>query len=92
MIEIEDLFIVPEFMRQGVGRALVEDALNTARDAGLLCIEVDANPHALALYAKVGFVEIGQTKLDHGFAVRMRRLASPGPDSMEATDENRASG
>jgi N-acetylglutamate synthase-like GNAT family acetyltransferase len=81
MIEIEDLFVVPESMRQGIGRALVEDALNTARDADLLCIEVDANPHSLAFYAKVGFAEIGQTKLDHGFAIRMRRLASPGPSN-----------
>jgi GNAT superfamily N-acetyltransferase len=41
-LELEDLFVDPEWMTQGVGRALVNDVIETARRRGF--------------YEKVGFV------------------------------------
>jgi GNAT superfamily N-acetyltransferase len=71
--ELEDLFVDPGAMGQGVGRALTDDAAAIARERGLAAIEVDANPHAKEFYAKVGFVDRGVTPLEYGTGFRMRR-------------------
>lgn len=70
-VELEDLFVDPDWMRRGVGRALVTDVVDLARTAGLLRIVVDANEHALVFYERVGFLPCGTVKLDHGTAIRM---------------------
>jgi GNAT superfamily N-acetyltransferase len=54
-LELEDLFVDPDRMRQGVGQALIEDAVAFARAAGVDRIEVDGNPHARRFYEAVGF-------------------------------------
>jgi GNAT superfamily N-acetyltransferase len=41
--ELDDLFVDPIWMEQGVGRILVSDAIANARDCGLTRIEVTAN-------------------------------------------------
>jgi GNAT superfamily N-acetyltransferase len=41
--EVDDLFVDPEWMRRGVGRALLEAIAARARAAGWDVIEVDAN-------------------------------------------------
>jgi ribosomal protein S18 acetylase RimI-like enzyme len=70
--ELEDLFVEPDSMRKGIGRALILDAeASLAPDWDSL--EVDANPHALGFYMRVGFVEIGLKDLEHGQAIRMRK-------------------
>jgi GNAT superfamily N-acetyltransferase len=56
VIEIEDLFVDPGRMRQGAGRALVQDLIAIARDGGARRLEVTTNQHALAFYANTGFV------------------------------------
>ena len=69
--ELEDIFTDPDWMRRGVGRALVADLVATARARGVTRIEVDANPHALAFYRDAGFVEVGPAVLEHGVGIRM---------------------
>jgi GNAT superfamily N-acetyltransferase len=69
--EIEDLFVDPDWMGQGAGRALVLDLLAIARDRGFRRVEVTANPHALAFYAKAGFVVGGKAETRFGPACRM---------------------
>jgi GNAT superfamily N-acetyltransferase len=69
IIELEDLFVDPDWMRRGVGRALIVDAMEVARQHGIQRIEVTANPHALAFYEKTGFA------VDHDVATRF----GPGP-------------
>jgi len=49
-VEIEDLFVDPEWMRQGIGRALVLDLIAIACGRGIRRVEVTANQHALAFY------------------------------------------
>lgn len=71
-VELEDLFVDPDRMREGIGRALVADAVAAARRAGHARIEVDANRHALAFYTSVGFVGVREVALEHGAAIRMR--------------------
>jgi GNAT superfamily N-acetyltransferase len=77
-VELEDLFVDPDRMREGIGRALVEDVVAAARRANRTCVEVDANRHALAFYENVGFARLGEVTIEHGTAVRMR-LDARGP-------------
>jgi GNAT superfamily N-acetyltransferase len=39
-----DLFVVPEARGRGIGRALIEKALEVARDAGAVCLEWSTAP------------------------------------------------
>jgi GNAT superfamily N-acetyltransferase len=64
VIELDDLFVDPGWMRQGAGRALVLDAVAVARELGAGRVEVTANPHALVFYGKAGFIA------DHGVQTR----------------------
>jgi GNAT superfamily N-acetyltransferase len=55
---LEDLYVIPEARRSGLGRALIEAALDSAHERGCLRIELDVdedNEPALALYAAAGF-------------------------------------
>ncbi len=70
--ELEDLFVDPDWMGHGIGRALVVDAIAVARAQGLGRIDVTANPHALGFYEKVGFVTGGAAETQFGPAVRMQ--------------------
>lgn len=54
--ELDDLFVDPQWQRQGVARRLVEDAVGTLRASGRQRLWVTGNPHALAFYRAVGFV------------------------------------
>jgi len=76
-LELEDLFVDPAFMRQGVGRALIRDVAEQARRRGVRRVEVDANDHALRFYEEVGFVALERVALDHGTAMRMTLDVTP---------------
>src|SRR5436305_13228902 len=85
VVELEDLFVDPEWMGQGAGRALVQDLVAIARQRGARRIEGTANPHALAFYEKAGFVagRAGETRL--GPAPRVHRQATPCPAARPET-------
>ncbi|HEY2132003.1 MAG TPA: ribosomal protein S18-alanine N-acetyltransferase [Acetobacteraceae bacterium] len=85
--EILTLAVAPSARRQGRGRALLEAAFAemTARAAAKVFLEVStANTGARALYAAVGFTEIGRRRRyyhDGADALLMRRdlaLSLPG--------------
>ena len=55
---LEDLFVLGEARRAGLGSSLLEAAVQRARERGCVRIELDANeanPAAMALYEKAGF-------------------------------------
>ncbi len=70
-VELEDLFVDPDWMRQGAGRALVLDVAGIARASGARRVEVTANQHARAFYTRVGFVVAGYVQTTFGPALRM---------------------
>ncbi len=74
VVELEDLFVDPGDMGRGVGRALTDDAAAQAREQGFRALEVDANPHAKAFYAKAGFEDLGVIPVAFGTGFRMRRV------------------
>ena len=67
--ELDDLFVAPVHMRRGFATALVRQLL---AEADVTAIEVTANPHAMAFYRSVGFVENGVEQTRFGPAPRMR--------------------
>jgi GNAT superfamily N-acetyltransferase len=74
--ELDGLFVEPDQMSRGVGRALVKDAATRASDLGADALEVTAGP-AQAFYERVGFNLIGPAQTRFGPAVRMRRDLQP---------------
>jgi GNAT superfamily N-acetyltransferase len=70
--ELDGLFVEPDRLRCGIGRALVEDAVARAAAGGGRCLEVTAGP-AQGFYERTGFHVIATTQTRFGPAVRMRR-------------------
>ena len=63
--EILNLAVTPGWRRRGLGRRLVETAIEAARAAGAtrIFLEVrESNGAALALYAALGFLEAGRRR------------------------------
>ena len=60
--ELDDLFVEPDRMRQGVGRILVADDREALRWSGIH-IDVSANPNALGFYSRLGFLVTARPQL-----------------------------
>ena len=71
MLELEDLFVDPDWMRRGVGRHLVRDVVALAGQDHVDLAEVTANPNAPSFYEKVGFVHDGNVDTRFGLGARM---------------------
>jgi GNAT superfamily N-acetyltransferase len=59
--EVEDFFVEPQHQGRGVGGALMAELLAAARAAGASTVEVDADPNAEAIYARLGFETFGRS-------------------------------
>ena len=71
VLELDDLFVDPDYMRTGVARELI---LRIAIDAGrkdAYRIDVTANSHALGFYEAVGFVVGPVVDTEFGLGQRM---------------------
>lgn len=76
--ELEALFVEPDLVGRGVGRALVEDAKARAREAGHLRMTVVVAARTVAFYERSGFVVREPTQTRFGPALRMWcELAGP---------------
>ena len=64
LAEIEHMWIDPQQMGQGVGRALFEHAIQRARQLGLTELELSADPNAEGFYRRMGAVRIGEVNAD----------------------------
>lgn len=71
MLDLDDLFVHPDWMGRGVGRALLADVIAIARGRGITRVEVTANEHALGFYQKAGFVYDRNVYTRFGPAPRM---------------------
>lgn len=58
--ELDHLWVAPEHMRQGHGRALLAHAGDTARQLGCRQLAIDADPYALGFYLACGARRVGQ--------------------------------
>lgn len=60
--ELEDLWVDPDVMGRGVGRALLDAATARAREHGFRALLLDADPHAESFYLHVGATRISRTQ------------------------------
>jgi N-acetylglutamate synthase-like GNAT family acetyltransferase len=60
LAEIEHMWIRPEQMGSGVGRALFEHARTRAVERGANVLELSADPNAEGFYARMGAKRIGE--------------------------------
>ena len=58
---VEDFFVEPAFQGRGVGAGLMATLVAAARAAGAQVLEVDADPNAEAIYARLGFETFGRS-------------------------------
>ena len=56
---LEHLWVLPQFIGQGIGRALFEHALEQARTRGLKAILVESDPNAAGFYLRMGARPLG---------------------------------
>jgi N-acetylglutamate synthase-like GNAT family acetyltransferase len=59
LAEIEHMWIRPELMGGGVGRALFEHARDRAKELRLAVLELSADPNAEGFYERMGAMRVG---------------------------------
>ncbi|WP_306054175.1 GNAT family N-acetyltransferase [Natronococcus wangiae] len=80
--EIVAVFVRPDAVREGIGRAILERLERLARDAGLEAIVLVASKHAIDFYRRQGYeddetVELEMTDDVSLAGLRMRKRLSP---------------
>jgi N-acetylglutamate synthase-like GNAT family acetyltransferase len=60
LAEIEHMWMRPELMGSGIGRALFEHAKHRAEERGAQVLELSADPNAEGFYARMGAQRIGK--------------------------------
>ena len=70
-LELDDLFVDPDFRRHGAALRLVQQIVSEAADEQVVQINVIANAHALEFYLAAGFESDGSTRTPLGVGIRM---------------------
>ena len=58
-LHLQHLWVAPEWMGRGVGRALFQHGLERARQLGSTRIEIESDPHAEGFYQRMGARRVG---------------------------------
>lgn len=61
---IEDLWVLPDYIGKGVGKALFCHARDLALQRGYSRLQLEADPHAIGFYEKMGMRKIGERRAD----------------------------
>lgn len=56
---VEHMWVRPGEIGRGVGRALVRDALDRAREGGAVGLEIESDPYAEGFYLRLGAKTVG---------------------------------
>jgi ribosomal protein S18 acetylase RimI-like enzyme len=57
---IEDLWVLPEYIGQGIGNQLFRHAMSRSLQLGYKILRLEADPHAVGFYEKMGMHKIGE--------------------------------
>lgn len=58
---LDNLFILPEYMRRGIGRALLREILRCCREENIPRLYIVSDPNARAFYERMGGIYLGET-------------------------------
>ncbi len=61
---LENLFVRPAYIGQGLGKQLFEHAVATARELEVKWLELESDPNAKEFYEKMGMTQISEKKSD----------------------------
>ena len=56
---LEHLWVLPDYMRRGIGRALLSHAKDVAAAGGAEALTIDADPYAEPFYQACGAIRVG---------------------------------
>ncbi|HEX6271336.1 MAG TPA: GNAT family N-acetyltransferase [Anaerolineales bacterium] len=59
---LENLWVLPEYIGQGIGRQLFWHATGLARQRGYKVLQLEADPNAAGFYEKMGMYKIGERR------------------------------
>ena len=59
-MELEHMWVMPQYMRQGIGKQLMAHAIAQAKERGATKITIDTEPNATAFYLSCGARRIGE--------------------------------
>jgi len=85
-VELEHLWVLPQSMGSGVGRALFGHALRTAAAAGAEAVRIEADPHAEGFYKRMGARRVGEEVYELDGARRVLPLLVAEPPDRERPD------
>lgn len=61
---IENLWVLPEFIGKGIGKALFLHAVELARQRGYDILQLEADPNAVGFYKKMGMYQISESQYE----------------------------
>jgi len=81
--DLDALFIDPDYIRQGLGSRLLQQACEIARSWQLECLKVESDPNAEPFYIAMGAVRIGNepSKSVPGRTLPLLRLSIGAPNA-----------
>lgn len=59
---LDNLWVLPEYMGQGIGRELFLHALERCRLQGVQALKIEADPNAQTFYEKMGARKVGERR------------------------------
>lgn len=57
---LDNLWVLPDFMGQGIGKGLFHHALERSRIFGVTTLRIEADPNAESFYEKMGAWKVGE--------------------------------
>ena len=61
---LENLFVMPEYIGRGVGKALFLHAVERCRQQRYGILQLEADPHAVGFYEKMGMYQVGERQYE----------------------------
>jgi GNAT superfamily N-acetyltransferase len=77
--ELEDVWLEPQFIGHGMGRALFEHALGTAADLGFESLLIEGEPNAEGFYVAMGAIRLGSRRSPSGRTLPLLRVKTATP-------------
>lgn len=71
--ELDALFVEPHLWKRGIGRLLVDEVADVARERAATFLHVIGNPHAEGFYLSCGFRVTGKIDTQFGVGLTMER-------------------